>query len=322
MRSSRRGVRPRLGAAVPGRRVQPDPPAGRQRLVLDRGRGARPPHARAHPARRLDRDPQPAQRRALAHRAARDPRARERVPRARRALHARHRVRAGRVRPADARRLARARHELPRARPGTGNDAERLQLDFVAHRARLAVDGPRAARGRRSSSAWMPGSPTRICTAISGRNQSRLAPRCAGAAAAKVSAAGSGGGARDRAAPGAALGRALPALESAASDKVALAAIEPDTTKGTVMISGDGKDYLAALSYVSNLSRDERLGARAARAPRAQGGRPARSGELRRLGGMEREMKRLREHARHQRPCRRRAARWRRSRSRASSSRR
>jgi hypothetical protein len=49
------------------------------------------------------------------------------------------------------------------------------------------------------------------------------------------------------------------ALESAASDKVALAAIEPDTAKGTVKISGDGKDYLAALSYVSNLSRTEGL---------------------------------------------------------------
>ena len=49
------------------------------------------------------------------------------------------------------------------------------------------------------------------------------------------------------------------ALESAASDSVALAAIEPDTAKGIVTISGDGKDYLAALSYVSNLSRSERL---------------------------------------------------------------
>lgn len=49
------------------------------------------------------------------------------------------------------------------------------------------------------------------------------------------------------------------ALETAASDKVALAAIEPDTGKGTVTISGDGKDYLAALSYVSNLSRIEGL---------------------------------------------------------------
>jgi hypothetical protein len=49
------------------------------------------------------------------------------------------------------------------------------------------------------------------------------------------------------------------ALESAASDKVMLAAIEPDTAKGTVTISGDGKDYLAALSYVANLSRTEGL---------------------------------------------------------------
>jgi len=49
------------------------------------------------------------------------------------------------------------------------------------------------------------------------------------------------------------------ALESAASDKVALATIEPDARNGTVTISGDGKDYLAALSYVLNLSRTEGL---------------------------------------------------------------
>jgi Tfp pilus assembly protein PilN len=49
------------------------------------------------------------------------------------------------------------------------------------------------------------------------------------------------------------------ALESAASDTVALAAIEPDTSKGTVTISGDGRDYLAALSYVANLSRSDSL---------------------------------------------------------------
>jgi hypothetical protein len=49
------------------------------------------------------------------------------------------------------------------------------------------------------------------------------------------------------------------ALESAASDSVSLAAIEPDPAKGIVTISGDGKDYLAALSYVSNLSRSDRL---------------------------------------------------------------
>lgn len=49
------------------------------------------------------------------------------------------------------------------------------------------------------------------------------------------------------------------ALELAASDRVALASIEPDAKAGTVTISGDGKDYLAALSYVANLSRTEGL---------------------------------------------------------------
>jgi Tfp pilus assembly protein PilN len=45
------------------------------------------------------------------------------------------------------------------------------------------------------------------------------------------------------------------ALESASSDQVALLAIEPDPRKGTVTISGDSKDYLAALTYVLELRR-------------------------------------------------------------------
>jgi hypothetical protein len=49
------------------------------------------------------------------------------------------------------------------------------------------------------------------------------------------------------------------ALESAASDQVALLAVEPDARAGKVMISGEGKDYLAALSYVLNLSRSDAL---------------------------------------------------------------
>jgi hypothetical protein len=49
------------------------------------------------------------------------------------------------------------------------------------------------------------------------------------------------------------------ALETAASDEVALLAIEPDPKAGTVTISGDSKDYLAALSYVLNLGRAEAL---------------------------------------------------------------
>ena len=53
--------------------------------------------------------------------------------------------------------------------------------------------------------------------------------------------------------------RLFAALESAASDKVALTAIEPDPRSGTVKIMGDSKDYLAALTYVLNLSRAEGL---------------------------------------------------------------
>jgi|SRR4051812_42422338 hypothetical protein len=49
------------------------------------------------------------------------------------------------------------------------------------------------------------------------------------------------------------------ALESAADDRVALLAIEPDTKTGTVKISGDSKDYLAALTYVLNLSQADAL---------------------------------------------------------------
>jgi Tfp pilus assembly protein PilN len=49
------------------------------------------------------------------------------------------------------------------------------------------------------------------------------------------------------------------ALESAASPQVALLAIEPDPRTGKVTISGDSKDYLAALTYVLNLRRAEGL---------------------------------------------------------------
>ena len=49
--------------------------------------------------------------------------------------------------------------------------------------------------------------------------------------------------------------RLFGALESAASDQVALLGIEPDPKAGTVVISGDSKDYLAVLSYVLNLSQ-------------------------------------------------------------------
>ena len=49
------------------------------------------------------------------------------------------------------------------------------------------------------------------------------------------------------------------ALEAAGSDQVALLAIEPDSKSGTIKISGDSKDYLAALGYVLTLSQNEAL---------------------------------------------------------------
>jgi hypothetical protein len=53
--------------------------------------------------------------------------------------------------------------------------------------------------------------------------------------------------------------RLFGALEAASNDQVALLGIEPDAKAGTVLITGDSKSYLAALSYVLNLSRVEGL---------------------------------------------------------------
>ena len=45
------------------------------------------------------------------------------------------------------------------------------------------------------------------------------------------------------------------ALESSATGKIVLLGIEPDPKAGTVVISGEGPDYLAALNYVLDLER-------------------------------------------------------------------
>lgn len=50
------------------------------------------------------------------------------------------------------------------------------------------------------------------------------------------------------------------ALESASGEQVALLGIQPDPKAGTVVISGDSRDYLAALTYVMNLGRTGALG--------------------------------------------------------------
>ncbi|MGQ0651764.1 MAG: hypothetical protein ACT4P4_05785 [Betaproteobacteria bacterium] len=44
------------------------------------------------------------------------------------------------------------------------------------------------------------------------------------------------------------------AIEGATSDEVALLAVEPDPTTGTVLISADTLSYLAALAYVRSLA--------------------------------------------------------------------
>jgi hypothetical protein len=43
------------------------------------------------------------------------------------------------------------------------------------------------------------------------------------------------------------------ALESAATERVTLVAVEPDARSGTVKISGEGRDYPAVLDYVVHL---------------------------------------------------------------------
>jgi hypothetical protein len=49
------------------------------------------------------------------------------------------------------------------------------------------------------------------------------------------------------------------ALEASKTDQVALLAIEPDSEARTVSLSGEAKDYLAALSYVANLGEQKTL---------------------------------------------------------------
>ena len=49
------------------------------------------------------------------------------------------------------------------------------------------------------------------------------------------------------------------ALESAATERVTLVAVEPDAKSGTVKISGEGKDYAAVLDYVVQLRANPTL---------------------------------------------------------------
>lgn len=53
--------------------------------------------------------------------------------------------------------------------------------------------------------------------------------------------------------------RLFEALEAAQVDRIALLAVEPDAESGTVSLSGEAKDYLAALSYVTTLEQQPAL---------------------------------------------------------------
>ncbi len=49
------------------------------------------------------------------------------------------------------------------------------------------------------------------------------------------------------------------ALEAAQTERTSLISIEPDATSGIVTLTGEAKDYLAALSYVANLEQQKAL---------------------------------------------------------------
>jgi len=49
------------------------------------------------------------------------------------------------------------------------------------------------------------------------------------------------------------------ALEGAQTERVSLLAIEPEAESGTVTLTAEAKDYLAALSYVANLEAQKGL---------------------------------------------------------------
>lgn len=135
---------------------------------------------------------------------------------------------------------------------------QRLDIDFCATRR----GSPWAGRILLAAAAFIAadvGMSYRSARDVLAENQARAARRAPGAPALKASP-------QEVAVVRETLQRlALPwdqlfgAVEAAANERVALVSIEPDPKAGTVTISGDGRDYLAALSYVLNLSRSDTL---------------------------------------------------------------
>src|SRR5690606_12435561 len=253
----RRDGEARLGTALPRRRLQP--PAGESdrsgRLLLARGRGAGTAHVGAFPARRLGDHPQPPRRLALAPGAAGDPRARERLPRARGAVHARRGLRAGSLRRRGASELQ------PRCGGLPGAGALRMNPGMKP----LRIDFCRTRRGPR----WV--SPVLLAIAVAFAADvaytgiealhevraaehalAKLDPRSYRPAR-QVTPEEIAEARETLARLSTPWDELFLALEQASSREVALLAVEPDPKSGKVVISGDSKDYLAALTYVLNL---------------------------------------------------------------------
>jgi hypothetical protein len=53
--------------------------------------------------------------------------------------------------------------------------------------------------------------------------------------------------------------RLFSALEAAHSERIVLLAVEPDAENRTVTVTGEAKDYLAALTYLANLAQQDSL---------------------------------------------------------------
>jgi len=53
--------------------------------------------------------------------------------------------------------------------------------------------------------------------------------------------------------------RLFAALEFAQSERVALLGVEPDAERGTVIVTGEARDYLSAISYAGTLSNAKGL---------------------------------------------------------------
>ena len=209
-------------------------------------------------------------------------------------MHPRHRLRAGRVRPRDARGLARPGDELPRARAGAGNDAERCEHRFLREPRRASPwIGPRAARGR--------GAGRCVDTGLSYhdarqalRDERRRASRRphAGAPAPKVVAEEVAAARETVQRLSHAVGRALRRARVRGERPGGARRDRARPAKpARCTISGDSKDYLAALSYVLEPEPQPRASSACSWCATSRRPTTRTAGGLRGVGRVEHEMR-------------------------------